>query len=204
VQPPTTVVAGATISPAVTVAVEDAGGNVVPTSSAVIAIAFGTNGGGGTLSGTLSRNASNGVAAFGDLSIGVASSGYTLKATSTGLSATTSATFTVNAGAAVKLVFVKQPTGGTHNVAWATQPKIAVVDALGNTVSVSPVAVTLSVTAGSGNPAGVLSCTANPTTTAAGVATFAGCKISLAGTGYKLTASAPGYASVIGSPFNLA
>ena len=35
----------------------------------------------------------------------------------------------------------------------------------------------------------MLTCTANPVTAAGGTATFAGCKISKAGTGYKLTAA---------------
>jgi hypothetical protein len=204
VQQPSTVAAGAVISPSVKVGVEDAGGNVVTSSTAPVSIAFAANNLGGTLSGTLSHNASSGVATFNNLTIDVAWSGYTLKATSAGLTAATSATFTVNPGAPVALIFVKQPTGGTHGVAWGTQPKIAVVDAEGNTVSVAPLAVTLSITPGSGNPSGVLTCTANPKSTAAGVAAFAGCKISVAGTGYKLTASAPGYPSVISSPFNLA
>jgi hypothetical protein len=201
--PPSAITAGTVMSPAVTVAVEDAGGNVVPSSTASVAIAFGTNAGGGPLSGTVSHNASNGVATFGDLSIDVAASGYTLKATSTGVTAATSATITVNPGAPVALVFTKQPTGGTHGTAWGTQPKVTVVDAYGNTVSVAPLAVTLSVTPGTGNALGVLSCTANPKSTAAGVATFAGCKISLAGNGYTLTASAPGYPSTVSNPFNL-
>jgi trimeric autotransporter adhesin len=203
VRPPSTVAAGAVMTPAVTIEVADAGGNLVQSSTAPVSIAFGANNLGGTLSGTLSHNAASGVATFNNLSIDVAWSGYTLKATSAGLTAVTSPTFTVNPGAPVALIFVKQPTGGTHGVAWGTQPKIAVVDAEGNTVSVAPLAVTLSVTPGSGNPSGVLTCTANPKSTTAGVVVFAGCKISLAGTGYKLTASAPGYPSVISSPFNL-
>src|SRR5205809_207073 len=52
-QQPTTTVAGATITPAVTVALEDVNNNVVTTdSSSSIGIAFGTNAGGGTLTGT--------------------------------------------------------------------------------------------------------------------------------------------------------
>ena len=81
--------------------------------------------------------ATNGVATFADLSIDKTGTGYKLTASSTGLTSATSSTFNVTAGAAVQLGFTQQPSGGTGGVAWATQPKVAIQDALGNTVTTS-------------------------------------------------------------------
>ena len=161
-QQPTAVVAGSLISPAVVVTVQDAGGNTVTSSSATVTIAIGTNPGGGTLSGTVSVAASGGVATFADLSINKTGTGYTLVASSSGLTSATSSTFNVTAGAAVKLGFTQQPSGGTGGVAWTTQPKVAIQDALGNTVTTSTASVTLAITGGTGTSGAVLTCTANP------------------------------------------
>ena len=80
-QQPSAVVAGQTISPAVTVYVEDQFNNIVPTSTLPITVALGNNPGGGTLSGTTTQTAQNGIATFPDLSINRSGTGYTLVAT---------------------------------------------------------------------------------------------------------------------------
>jgi hypothetical protein len=116
---------------------------------------------------------------------------------------TGTAIVTVNAGPAVQLGVTQQPGGGTGGVAWPTQPKVAVQDALGNTVTSSSASVTLAITPGTGNPSGVLTCTTNPLAAVSGVATFAGCKIDLAGSGYSLTATAAGLTTVVSNPFNV-
>src|SRR6185369_10451890 len=61
--------AGAAISPALQVAVQDSAGNVVSSDARVVTMAFGFNPGTGTLSGTTAAAAAAGVAAFGNLSI---------------------------------------------------------------------------------------------------------------------------------------
>ncbi len=66
VQQPTDAVAGTAISPAVTVRIEDALGNLVNVDGTTITIAIGNNPGGGTLAGTLSRATTGGVATFND------------------------------------------------------------------------------------------------------------------------------------------
>ncbi|HYV48395.1 MAG TPA: hemagglutinin, partial [Myxococcaceae bacterium] len=88
---PTNATAGVSISPAVQVAVQDAFGNTVTGSTASITVAIGSNPGGGTLSGTTTASASGGVATFSNLSIDKAGTGYTLSATSSGLTGGTSA-----------------------------------------------------------------------------------------------------------------
>src|SRR5205823_8421529 len=82
----------------------------------------------------------------------------------------------------------QQPGGGTGGVAWATQPKVTIQDALGNTDTTSSASGSLAITSGTRIPFGVLTCTTNPKAAASGVVSFTGCKINLPGTGYTLTA----------------
>jgi hypothetical protein len=69
-QQPTTATPGTAITPAVTVRVLDAYGNLVSSDNTdVVALTLGTNPAGGTLAGTTSVTVSGGVATFGNLSI---------------------------------------------------------------------------------------------------------------------------------------
>ena len=117
---------------------------------------------------------------------------------------TGTAAVNVTVGAAAKVAFTQQPNGGTGGVAWTTQPKVAIQDALGNTVTTSSASVTLSITPATGTAGAVLTCTTNPKAAAAGIATFAGCKIDKAGTGYTLTATAAGLTSATSNAFDVA
>jgi uncharacterized repeat protein (TIGR03806 family) len=112
VQQPSTVNAGATITPAVQVAVRDAAGNTVTSSSATVTLALGANPGGATLSGTLAVAAVNGVATFSNLSLNNAGAGYTLVATSSGLTSATSAAFNVQAQVTAPVI---TPDGGSYS-----------------------------------------------------------------------------------------
>src|SRR5258708_29313409 len=94
VQQPTTVQVGATISPAVQVAVEDSSGN--PFTPAANPVTLALMGGSG-LAGTLTVVPVNGIATFSDLSVSSAGSGYTLIATSPGLGSATSNSFAITA-----------------------------------------------------------------------------------------------------------
>jgi hypothetical protein len=71
----------ATIAP-FSVRVEDVAGNLDATSSRSVSLAIGNNLSGGTLSGTSTVAAVNGIATFNDLSIDRAGNGYTLVASS--------------------------------------------------------------------------------------------------------------------------
>jgi hypothetical protein len=68
----------------VKVEVVDGSGHLVTGSTAPVTVAIGSNPGSGTLSGTLTVNASGGIASFSDLSINQPGDGYTLTATSPG------------------------------------------------------------------------------------------------------------------------
>jgi hypothetical protein len=88
------------ITPAVQVTALDALGNVVPTFTGSVTIAIGKNGGmlfPGTLSGTRTVAAVNGVATFSDLSIDQLGNGYTLTVTASGVTSTESAPFNIGA-----------------------------------------------------------------------------------------------------------
>ncbi len=102
VQGPSNANAGAVITPAVKVAVEDANGNVETSdNSTQVTLAIGTNPAAGTLSGGSAVTVSSGVATFSGLSINTAGTGYTLTASSTPTySAATSAAFNITSGAA--------------------------------------------------------------------------------------------------------
>ena len=102
---PTDVTAGSSISPSIKIQVLDSNNALVSTATNSVTLAIGTNSGSGTLSGTLTASASAGVATFAGISINKIGSGYTLTATSSGLSSATSGTFNVTAGAASKIVF---------------------------------------------------------------------------------------------------
>jgi hypothetical protein len=86
---------GVAIAPAVTVLLVDGNDDLVTTASGTVTVAIGTNPSGGTLSGTLSIAAVNGVATFTTLKINLAGTGYTLTASSGALLATTSTPFNV-------------------------------------------------------------------------------------------------------------
>jgi hypothetical protein len=92
---PSNGVAGSTITPAVQVGIRDALGNLVTTATNTVTVAIGTNPGGGTLGGTLSVAAVNGVATFSTLSVNNVGAGYTLTAVASGLTGTTSSGFNV-------------------------------------------------------------------------------------------------------------
>jgi hypothetical protein len=187
------------------IAVQDASGNTVTTSTASVTLAIGANPGGGALtcSGGLTRAAVSGLAAFSGCKIDKAGLGYTLTATSIGLTGATSAPFTISSLTAVKLAFVTQPARGTPGGAFAIQPVVAVQDVNGVTDTTSTAAVTLAI--GTNPGGGALTCSGGLTKSAvAGVAAFSGCKISAFGVGYTLVASAAGLTPAASAQFDVA
>ena len=190
---PTNVVAGAAITPAVTVTIEDAGGNPVTTATNAVTMAIGTNPSSGTLTGTLTVNAVAGVATFSNLSINAAGSGYTLAASATGLTGATSSAFNVTAGTASKLAFTVQPTNVVGGAVITPAVAVTIEDARGNPVTTATNVVTMAIgtNPASGTLTGTLTVNA-----VAGVATFANLSINAAGSGYTLAASATGLTGV--------
>src|SRR5262249_7282114 len=142
---PTNTTAGTSITPAVQVTVQDSTGNTVTSATNMITVAIGTNPSSGTLSGTLTVAAVNGVATFSNLSIDKAGTGYTLTANSSGLTGATSSAFNISAGAASKLGFVVQPTTTTAATSIAPAVQVAVQDAQGNTITSATNTITMAI-----------------------------------------------------------
>jgi hypothetical protein len=186
------------------VAVEDAGGNIVSSDSSNVTLAIGTNPGGGTLTCTSNPLAGvGGVAAFSGCTIDKAGNGYTLIATDGSLTSATSSSFNITVGPAAKLAFTQQPAGAKTGIAFVTQPKVAIQDAGGNTVTTNSSSVTLAITSGAGTSGAGLNCTTNPLAATSGVVSFSGCAIDTTGPGYTLTATDGSLSSATSSSFDV-
>ena len=118
-QQPGTTLAGATISPAITVDVENSTGGIDTTNSGYVTLAIGTNPSGGKLLGTATVKAVNGVATFSGLWIDAAGTGYTLVATLGSLTSATSSAFNITANSA-QPVIVTPASAGSNPVTTAS------------------------------------------------------------------------------------
>jgi hypothetical protein len=192
--------AGTAISPAVQVEVRDAAGARVNTASTTVTLAIGTNPNTGTLAGTATVDAVNGVATFPGLAIDKVGTGYTLVASAGSLTAATSAPFNISPGAAARVAIIVQPTNAVAGAAFSPAIEVEVRDAGGARVTTANNAVTLTIGTNSGN--GTLLGT---TTVSAvnGVATFSSVSLDKAGTGYTLRATAGSLANDSSAGFNI-
>ncbi len=185
IQQPTNTVAGASISPAITVQLRNSLNGGVSTAGVNISLALTT--GTGPLNGTLTAVTNgSGIATFTGLSINLPGS-KDLTASSAGLSSAVSNAFTISAGPASAIAFTQQPTDAVAGVNISPSITVNVQDALGNNVLASGVTVNMSLTSGTGT----LSGTVSRSTNASGVATFNDLNVDLAGAKI-LTASATG------------
>jgi hypothetical protein len=205
---PTTSEAGATISPAVTVVVQDAFGNTVPDTTALtmtVAITGGSGTNGAALSGTTTVAASAGVGTFSTLSVDKSGTGYTLtaRASGAGLADGLSAPFEIAAGAVTSLVFTVQPTLTTAGATIAPTVRVTALDALGNRVPAFTGSVTAVITSGTGEDGATLSGT-TIVQAVAGIADFSTLSIDKSGIGYTLSATATGLQSATSEPFDIA
>ncbi|HKA60756.1 MAG TPA: hypothetical protein VKD28_19230, partial [Gemmatimonadales bacterium] len=199
---PSTATAGATITPQVEVTVRDALGNKVTGFTGNVTVAIGTNPAGGTLSGTTTVAASAGVAAFTNLRIAPAGSGYTLVATRSGLTSATSASFDITATLAPRLVFTVQPSATMAGIPISPAVQVTARDASGQTMTSFTGDVTVAIPAGSG-PAGA---TLSGTTTVAaidGIATFSTLSIDKRSNAYRLSAAANGLSGTTSALFTI-
>jgi len=99
----------------------------------------------------------------------------------------TSGSFTVGPNGAASLVFATQPAGAIAGSAFTTQPVVTAKDSYGNVATGYAKTVTLSIKGGTGpNGATLSGCTSS---LSAGLTTFSGCQVSLAGSGYELNAT---------------
>ena len=182
---PAGAVNGSALTTQPVVRVTDSGDNSVAsfTGNVVASIASGT----GTLSGTTTVAAVAGVATFTNLVITGTAGNFTLTFTPTSLTAATSSSFALAAGAATKVAITRASVGTRDNIAFTTQPQITIQDASGNTVSSSGT-VTATISGAGGTLIGTTTATAS-----SGVATFTGLGIDgTNGTTYTITYTVSG------------
>jgi hypothetical protein len=199
---PTATIAGDAISPAVRVTAQDNFGNTAPGFVGNITMAIANNPSGGVLSGTTPVAAVGGVATFSNLSINKSGTGYTLRATASGLSNATSSAFNITAGSATLLAFTVQPSAEVAGVPITPAVQVTARDAFGNTATTFLNNITVAITGGTGTPGAVLSGT-RTVGAVAGVATFSTLSIDKSGTGYSLTATASGLTGAVSAVFTI-
>jgi hypothetical protein len=191
VQQPTQTTAGSTISPAITVAVEDSDGVVVASDNSTVTLSLAS--GSGRLLGTLTATAVNGIATFNNVSLDDGGT-FSLRATDSSLSSATSNSFNIEPP---RLAFVSQPKGSIAGFSLPTF-QVAVEDTHGNVLTDSSASVTISVDSGPGDTLGTVTVSA-----VNGVATFS--KVSLDTPGqYTLFASDGSDASTTSDSLNIA
>jgi signal peptidase I len=194
---PSSSLSGAAFGTQPVVAIEDSSGDITSGTGAVT-LAITTPNGATLTCATNPITAVNGTATFAGCAIGKSGT-YTLRATSSSLTAATSASFTISAGPAARVAFTASPSNTTSATAFATQPVVTVLDTFGNTITTNTAAVALSLTTPNG---ATLTCTANPKNAVAGVATYAGCRVDKVGS-YTLTATSSGLTSAVSSSFTI-
>jgi hypothetical protein len=196
-QPPASVAVGAPFGLVVTA--EDGFGNVNTSFNSGVTLTLGSNPGAATLGGTVTGNATSGVATFTGLTLNQAGAGYTLIASGSGLSAATTSPFSVTSGAATQLVVTTQPPGSVI-AGTAFGLVVTAEDSFGNVNTSFNNAVTLAL--GSNPGAATLGGTVTATATA-GVATFTGLTLNRAGAGYTVIASGSSMSSVTTNAFGV-
>jgi hypothetical protein len=197
-QPPGTITSQTGFALAVTA--EDPDGNIDPSFNGSVTLAIANNPGGGNLGGTLTATAVNGVAVFSGVTIDQPGNGYTLQASSAGLTAATSAAIDVTPiGVASQLVVTGQPPasvaeGAGFGLVVQAQDGSGNVDATySGSVTVALVNDYTGATLG-----GTLTAVADK-----GVATFAGLTLTQLGF-YTLEATAAGLAAASTNTFVVA
>jgi hypothetical protein len=156
-QGPSNATAGAAISPAVTVTVQSLG--LVRVADVLVTLSLGNNPGSGTLSGTVTATTNwLGIATFSDLSVEKAGTGYTLIASSQGLTPVSGGPFNVAPAAGKTLQITTAPVSGTTSATANLGPiSVQRLDAFGNLATAGDLAVGLS---SSATGTGIFSATA--------------------------------------------
>ena len=116
---PANATAGSALAGPPSIVVQDSLGNTITTSTASITVEIASNPGSGILTGTATKNAVAGVAAFTGLSITQPGTGYTLTATSSGLTTVTSTLFNVTSSSvSLATTPTSVPAGASFTVTW--------------------------------------------------------------------------------------
>ena len=158
--------------------------------------------GAGTLQGTTTATAVNGIATFTDLFHTVATN-ITIRFTAGLLSSATSGTIAVAPAAADHIAFTTQPANAVAGLAFGTQPVVAAFDLFNNPSSVGLPAnldLTLTLTTGTGPLNGTATIDIG-TSAGNGVASFSGLSIAAVDATNQLTATAGAFTPVASDVF---
>ena len=176
------------------VTVETAGGETVVTDHSTVTLTLGS--GTGTLGGTLTATAVNGIATFSNLSLTKTGS-FTLKATDGTLTAATSNSFTITPATASKLVFAGTPATELAGKAISPAVVVDIEDTFGNIVTTSSASVAMTIATGGSTLTGTTSVAAK-----AGVATFSNLVLTKLGK-YTLKAAASAVTAATSGSFSV-
>jgi hypothetical protein len=180
----------------IVVDVTDGNGNIITNFNSDVTISLGT--GPGTLSGTKTVQAVDGVANFGNLSLSTVGV-YTLLVNAGNIPAAYSDSFNVIPGPSAKLVFAQEPTNTADTVADSPAITVRAEDAFGNFVTNDSSSVTLAIS--QGTTGAVLGGTLTEPLVN-GVATFNNVSINLVGA-YELTASDGSLTNAVSTQFQI-
>ncbi|MFM8396140.1 MAG: fibronectin type III domain-containing protein, partial [Acidobacteriota bacterium] len=134
---------GAAMTTAPAVSFLDAGGNVISGLNDPVTVSI-QSGTGGTLGGTTTVNAFNGVASFNGLTLtGLVGTNYVLRFTDGSLTVDSGNITPSGPGAAAQLALTTAPVAVTSGAPFSTQPVLTIRDAAGNPVTGSTAAVTV-------------------------------------------------------------
>jgi trimeric autotransporter adhesin len=189
----------------VTVAIQDGNGTTVSNDNSdqvTLGLTGGTSGATLTCTGGETATVSSGVASFTGCAVDKAGTAYQLTATSGSLIQVTSNPFNITAGTAAQLAFTTQPPSTSQSGA-QFPVAVTVQDSDGNPIpSDNTDQVILGLTGGTSGA--TLSCGGSLTATASGgVASFTGCAVNHAGTGYQLTATSGSLTAATSNSFNI-
>ena len=184
--PPSSITAGQGFG--VAVSVEDAYGNLENGFDGGINLALGSNPAGGSLGGDLTLQATGGVADFSGLILTTAGSGFSIEATSNGLSAATTPSFAVTPAAPSQLVINGEPSTSV-TAGNGIGLSVKVEDAFGNLETGYSGGVSVGLP---GGPVGAVLKGTLTSVASNGVASFSGLTITEAGSGFVLDATSGG------------
>ncbi len=197
-QPAATSVSGAVLTRQPVVQLQDAAGN--PVAQAGVVVTASVASGPGTLGGTQTvATDGTGAAGFGNLALSGPAGAYTLRFTAPGLTEVVSATVTLTAGNATRLVLVTQPSvNAQSSIPLVQQPALQLRDANGNDVPQGGVLVAAAVSAG-----GTITGADAVITNAAGRAVFPNLAISGPAGTYTLTFTSGALPPVVSNQITL-
>jgi hypothetical protein len=196
-EPPSGTVAGESFGFAV--AVEDPYGNVSTGYTGTVAASLARDPAGGSLSGPASADVVGGIATFGGLTLNRAGGGYSVEASTGGLTSRPSSPITVALAAPTRLIVTAQPAGRV-DARRAFAVGVEAVDGFGNLATGFDGDVTVALSADSrrNNLRGTLSVQAN-----GGEATFADTSLTKTGKSYAVTITSSGLTPAATSVFNV-